>query len=310
MSFTDRDYARTGGRGPARLTDASGFGRMRMRSFTTWLIIINVAVFLLDIVLKNAGLGHVVGEYLVRQRDGSDKLIQIVIGPLELWGQFSATTAIHHFQLWRFITFQFLHANIEHILFNMFGLFIFGGLVERYFGSVRYLAFYLLCGIAGPVAYMMLMAGHLLVDSPATPLVGASAGIFGVLIAAAVIAPDATVLIYGIVPAKLRHVAIFLIFLAGYTIWFFPQKNGGGEAAHLGGAAVGYLLIRRPWLLDFTRWFPPASRRSRRGPRIGPASNEADQREVDRILSKIATQGLDSLSEDEKRTLTRASKGE
>lgn len=305
MSFTDRDYARAGGRGPARLTDAAGFGRMRMWSFTTWLIVINVAVFLLDIVLKNAGLGYVLREYMARQRDGSDKLVQIVIGPLEHWGHFSYTTAIGHFQLWRFITFQFLHANIEHILFNMFGLFIFGGLIERYFGSVRYLTFYLLCGIAGPVAYMMLMAGHLLFDSPATPLVGASAGIFGVLIAAAVIAPDATVLIYGIVPAKLRHVAIFLIFLAGYTIWFFPQKNGGGEAAHLGGAAVGYLLIRRPWLLDFTQWF---ARRTHKGPRIKPSSNDADQREVDRILSKVATQGLDSLSEDEKRTLARASK--
>jgi membrane associated rhomboid family serine protease len=81
------------------------------------------------------------------------------------------------------------------------------------------------------------------------PLVGASAGIFGVLVAAAVIAPDATVLIYGSIPAKLKTVAYVLLGVAVFTI-FSNGFNAGGEAAHLGGAVVGFFLIRRPELLN------------------------------------------------------------
>ena len=131
----------------------------------------------------------------------------------------------------------------------MFALFFFGPLIESYLGSRRYLAFYLLCGMAGPVAYIGLWATHVLIGSAWVPLVGASAGIFGVLIAGATVAPNSEVLIWGVLPMKLRTFAWVLLGIAVYTI-FSAGHNAGGQAAHLGGAAAGYVLIRYRHLLD------------------------------------------------------------
>lgn len=215
------------------------------KTVTGWLLAINIAVFILDRALMGMGIG-----YLVRV-PGAPGLVQM--GVFEYWGHFSAAKAILGFEVWRFIGFQFLHANLTHILFNMFMLYMFGRTIEGYLGPRRFVVFYLLCGIAGPVAYCVLWATGWFVSTPYTPLVGASAGVFGVLIATATLAPKAQVLVFGLFPAQLRDVAFVMIGVAVYTILFFGDTghhNAGGEAAHLGGALAGYLLIRRPKLLD------------------------------------------------------------
>jgi membrane associated rhomboid family serine protease len=229
MGIYDRDYYRNP---PPR----SNFGgNVNPWSVNTWLIVINVAVFVLNSpIVQTVFDGD--GEPLGR------------VQPIYHLGYFSVVTAVLHAQVWRFVTFQFLHANVNHILFNMIALFFFGPMIESYLGSRKYLAFYLLCGVAGPVAYMVLWALQLLHDGPATPLVGASAGIFGVLIAAATVAPDSIVLIWGILPLRLRTFAWILMAIAVYTV-FTSGNNAGGQAAHLGGAAAGYALIRNPRLL-------------------------------------------------------------
>ena len=98
--------------------------------------------------------------------------------------------------MWRLIGFQFLHADMLHLMFNMIALYFFGPLIEGVLGGKRYLAFYLLCGIAGGLMYLLLnLAGYVWVDSlgfvevpgllfnaAGTPLIGASAGVFGVLV--------------------------------------------------------------------------------------------------------------------------------
>ncbi len=244
MGLADRDYARDDRR-PATI------GSFQPLTVTTWLIVINVAVHVLDIFLPH---------YLVTLRDGTQQFAF-----LELWGHFSIYTAIQHLQIWRFVTFQFLHANFNHILFNMFTLYFMGPLIEAYLGRRRFLAFYLLCGVGGPIAYVLLWSiGVWGVRVPSTiSLVGASAGIFGVLVAAATVAPDATVLVMGAIPAKLKTVAWVLIGLAVYTV-FSRGNNAGGEAAHLGGAVIGFFLIRRPGLLNVFEYGYRSSR-PRRG---------------------------------------------
>jgi membrane associated rhomboid family serine protease len=221
---------------------------MRMWSITTWLIVINIAVYVVNsLVTVQATVvdpfGNVVGA--------------MAIHPIERLGEFSVATAIFHLQLWRLVTFQFLHVGVEHILFNMIALYFFGPMIESYLGASRYLAFYLLCGVAGPIMYVALWASGLLIHSPAAALVGASAGIFGVLIAGAMVAPDSTVLIYGVLPMRLRTMAWVLLAIAAYAVFSGgPGANAGGQAAHLGGAAAGYLLIRNQrWLnvFDFRR---------------------------------------------------------
>jgi membrane associated rhomboid family serine protease len=240
MGIYDRDYVRRPG--------GSGVGQLRMLSATAWLIIINVAVFVIDNLLARAGVVY-------QQRIDGQMVVFNNMGPLTAFGHFSLLLGVEKFEVWRFITFQFLHAGLMHIAFNMIALYFFGPLVESYLGLRRYIAFYLLCGIGGPIAYIILWASGFLIASPVVPLIGASAGIFGVLIAAAQIAPTATVLIYGILPMQLRTLAWVLLGVAVYTVLFYGGSrtgNAGGEAAHLGGAAVGFILIRNTqWLNIF-----------------------------------------------------------
>jgi membrane associated rhomboid family serine protease len=248
--------------------------------------------------------------------------------PLKTWLHFSTSTALFGDsgqdtvvpQLWRFIGFQFLHANLTHLIFNMMGLWFFGPVVERYLGGKRYAAFYLLCGICGAAMYLLLnflgskvtLPGQsvpfLLPNAPTTPLVGASAGVFGVIMAAAFLAPMAEVLVFMIIPMPLRNLAYTLVAVALLTL-FVGGENAGGEAAHLGGAIAGFWLIRRPHtlhaLFDWMGSFDPTSRsrRVRSARRRG-----LDTGEIDRILDKIQREGLHSLSEAERQALREASR--
>jgi membrane associated rhomboid family serine protease len=243
MGIYDRDYYRE----PPRRQSLS----FSMLSVTTWLIIINIAVFIIDSILQQHRISEVLRQYPPPFRYNSNlrrELLLRISGPLEEWGHFSMTAAVNQLQIWRFVTFQFLHANLGHIFSNMLSLFIFGPIVEHYFGSRRYLIFYLLCGIAGAGSYLLLLSVHILIGAN-TPLVGASAGIFGVLVAGAVLAPNATIfLLFPPIPLKLKYLALILVGWATYVA-LQNGPNAGGQAAHLGGAALGFLLIRYPQIL-------------------------------------------------------------
>lgn len=254
MGIADRDYTRADYE-PRQAQNA--VGALHTWSVTTWLLVINGVMFVLNNVVAPTQ------QYVNRQTG------QYFIAP-GIWERLLAFTiadGIKHLQIWRFITFQFLHADLMHILFNMFTLYMFGTLIEQYLGRRRFLAFYLLSGIGGAVMYVILTyLGFFGASAQVgnTPLVGASAGIFGLLVAAAVIAPNETVLIYGSIPMKLKTLAYVLLGFAVFTI-FGRGNNGGGEAAHLGGAVVGFFLIRRPEVLNlFEVGFAQRPRISRR----------------------------------------------
>lgn len=238
------------------------------------------------------------------------------------------------FEFWRFLGFQFVHSGVMHLAFNMIGLWFFGPIVERTLGGKRFLAFYLLCGICGALMYLLLNAAgtllitalgpqaaqwapFLLFNDSATPLVGASAGVFGVLMAGAFLVPHATVLLWGILPMRLDTMAYALVGVALLTV-FFRWNNAGGEAAHLGGAIAGFYFIRHPHHLhgffNLLGRVDPTSRsrkaRARGEPiRVGGGSDapRPDAAEVDRILRKVSEQGLNSLTARERETLSRAS---
>ncbi len=295
MGIYDRGYARADG-GMER--GGSFIDPPRMWSFNTWLIATNAAVFLVMALSPSAA-----------------KL-------LYQWGHFSTLQGFQRLEVWRLVTFQFLHAGWLHVFFNMFGLWLFGAMVERRLGFKRYAAFYLMCGICGALLYLTLnLAGRglgvalpgLLFSNTATPLVGASAGVFGVLMAAAYYEPNALMQIMFLPMAiKLRTLVYFYVGFALLNL-LFGGRNAGGDAAHLGGAAAGYFFVRRPHLLhDFFDVFGPKKDGGAKTPRgSGGGRSRArgagpDPAEVDRILAKVATQGLQSLSASEKKTLQRA----
>lgn len=230
---------------------------------------------------------------------------------LESLGHFSTGKAFLEFQVWRFITFQFLHADLTHLLFNMLGLWFVGGLVEDYLGRRRYLAYYLACGLFGAAAYLLLnfvgyllttfvspgVAGRvpgLLFDDIYTPLVGASAGVFGVLMAAAYIAPSATVYVLMAIPMKMRTAVYVFLGLATANL-VLGGRNAGGDAAHVGGALAGAFLIRRTHLL---RDFFDILSDSRKSREPLPESSR-----IDAILRKVHEHGLDSLTRTEREIL-------
>lgn len=248
---------------------------------------------------------------------------------------FSTSTALVHrapdgtlggFEFWRFIGFQFLHGGAMHLAFNMIGLWFFGPIVERTLGGKRYLAFYLLCGIAGALFYLLLNAAgsqvnalfgpqaarwlpFLLFNDPDTQLVGASAGVFGVLMAGAYLVPHARVYVWGILPMRLDTMAYALVGVALLTV-VLQGSNAGGEAAHIGGAIAGWYFIRRTHHLhgffDFLGRADPTSR-SRRARVTAARSPLAERAEIDRILEKVSRQGVQSLTSQEQATLRRAS---
>lgn len=286
MGIYDREYIRVGPR------STSGMGGLRFISFNTWLILINAAVFLVQAGLpKNWPLGPQ------------------LVDAITYYGHFSTYFGFQRLEVWRLVTFQFLHGGLMHLFFNMFGLWVFGGMVEQYLGFRRYAAFYLVCGIFGGISYLILNllgAGlglklpGVLINDLHTPLVGASAGVFGVIMACAYIAPNAVVqLVFPPVPLRLKWFAYGYVAIALFNL-IAQGQNAGGDAAHIGGAIAGFFFIRNAHLLrDFFDIFGD----SRQGRRV--ARSRPDAGEVDRILSKLHTDGFRSLTDAEKATLRR-----
>jgi membrane associated rhomboid family serine protease len=245
MGIYDRDYQR-------EPLPGGGFASMRMWSVTTWLIVINVAIFLLD-QMQTPRFDNPLRLRLALLRAAEHPGYNPTMSPLAQWGHFSMFWAIGHLQVWRFLTFQFLHGSTGHLFGNMLSLYFFGPIVESHFGPRRYLAFYLTCGMAGAGSYLILWVFGILGASPMVPLVGASAGIFGILMAAAWLAPDVEVmLMFPPVSVKLKAMAWIMMGVAAYTVFAFghsSRHNAGGEAAHLGGGllALVFMCTRYSW---------------------------------------------------------------
>ena len=280
MAWQDRTYNREGFGGGM---GGGGFGsRLGSRSVVTWLLGINCAVFLLDLVLGGA------------MRGGG-------LSPTR-WGAFSVIQAVDQFQVWRFFTYQFLHSGLLHIFFNMLALYFFGPMLESWWGSRRFIAFYLLCGMCGALLFWPLVeVGGIIPATRGSILVGASGSIFGVLLGAARIAPNQTVmLLIPPIPMKLRTMAYVLV---GMNVLMVLAGSGdsGGAAAHLGGAALGLLLVQKPNLLNWADRLNLPQRAQRK-----PKPKPDPQVEVDRILDKVRDRGLHSLTSREKKTLRRA----
>jgi len=280
MSWQDRPYNRY----EEEARSSSGFSSM---SVVKWLIVINAVVFLWD------------GVFIGSARGGA-----IAIAP---HAYFSVEKAIHYLQLWRWVTYQFVHVNLMHVFFNMLVLFFFGPMMERWWGSQRFLAFYLLCGISG--AFVTTLFGAipgLIFFTPHTELYGASGSIFGILVACAMLYPHQRVmLIFPPIPMSMRTLAMGLLAMSVLSV-MAGSENAGGEAAHLGGALLGFYLVKHPSLLNLAERI---TRPARRGKGRWRSKQQPPQREgvaVDRILTKVKNRGLHSLTRGEKKTLQRA----
>jgi len=174
---------------------------------------------------------------------------------------------------------------------------MFGSELEYHFGSREFLKYYCITGIGAGII-TVLTSPHSLV-----PTIGASGAIFGLLLAYALYFPDRLIYVWFLIPIKAKHLVIILGAI-DFMAAFSHTSTGIAHFAHLGGLLVGYLYLRtrrgwRQWLRGkWTQWWV-----SRRKEKMADLQDE-----VDRILEKIGQQGMEALTEREKRILDQASK--
>lgn len=199
---------------------------------------------------------------------------------------------------WSVLTYMFLHGGLMHLAFNMLALYFFGPRVEERIGSRAFTLLYFLSGLTGALVSF--------VFAPGSPIIGASAGVFGVMMAFAYFWPHAPIYIWGVIPVPARLLVIITTVLA---IWsgFGGVRSGVAHFAHLGGYVGAYLYLR--WLDRSRTAFkrqatsPPAQAAQRLASwqRVDRSRvHEVNRDEVDRILDKISADGLESLTPQER----------
>ena len=190
-----------------------------MPPLTTILIAANAAVFLLQQILPS------------------------LVPALALWPVGAG------FQPWQLLTYAFLHGSLLHIGFNMFALYMFGSPVERVFGPRRYLAYYLVCVLSAAIAQLITSA----LTGTVYPTVGASGGVFGLLLAYAIYFPNNRVmLLFPPIPMPAR---VFVVVYAAVELFLgvTGTEEGVAHFAHLGGLVGGFIMLRY-WRGTPVRW--------------------------------------------------------
>ncbi|MCJ7691960.1 MAG: rhomboid family intramembrane serine protease [Sedimentisphaerales bacterium] len=276
MGLYDRDYTQESFHSQFRNAPQMRIGFPKPSLVVRYLLIINLAIFGISLIAKPLGA--------------------VIYGLFEL----NATSVPHALQLWRLITYQFLHASLTHILFNMLGLYFLGPTLERHWSSKRFLKFYLGCGAAGGIFYLLLVAVGFL---PAGVMVGASGAILGMLAACAILFPHFVVfLLFFPIPIRVAAVAFTIFYLFAVI---GRGVNAGGDAAHLAGMAAGAVYVFWPkWRgklkskADSNRWQQQMR------------NQQNLQVELDRILEKLHEKGISSLTRKEKKILKEATKAE
>ena len=275
MGWQDRDYANV--TGPAGIGFNRSVGRGgRIRSVATMLIWINVAIFVLGSISQEL------------------RLLFFAHGAM-------VPEAVLHGHVWRLVTSDYLHWDTGHIFMNMLGLYFLGRPLEQVWGPRKFFAIYSIAGIVGSLCYMILSLGWL----PSGFAAGASGCVLGLLGAAAVLFPHAKVYVYFLFPVKIRVLAMILCAVYVLNIWN-SGHNAGGDACHIGGLVFGVW-----WAMKGDRWWssrrrPVVATRARGGFSELVEQRRSDAETIDRILSKVHTSGIASLTDREKRSLADA----
>lgn len=282
-------------------------------SAVQWLIAINIAIYFLQLTVLQV----------------SD--VQRALG-------FQSSNLGH--QWWTFGTYMFVHGGLWHLALNMYTLWLFGPRVEKSWSPRELIRFYVFCGFGGWFAHLVFVPGDSL-------LLGASAAVFGVMLAYATLGPDHKVFVFGAIPTTMRWLVLFVgaLNLAGGIA---ASETSGGLAylAHLGGLGAGWLYLRATSTVNLGRLREGVSpvpdetdEPPRAVPKVLPRSRSReretiddvlarnttaslrrptarrkarpvteDESALDQLLDKISARGLDSLTDEEKILLDEASK--
>jgi membrane associated rhomboid family serine protease len=207
-------------RQPSRYGATMTFGPGPLSQAIKLLIGINVAAFLLDVIAGSAGYG-----------------IRWVFGlsPVAVWPGL---------QVWQLLTYMFLHGGPFHLLFNMLALWMFGTELERMWGTRYFLRYYLMTGIGAGVLTVLfsLLPFDFSLALRSSYVIGASGAVYGVLLAYALYFPDRPIYMYLVFPIPAKYFVLIIGALAFYSS--LSDNSGVANATHLGGIAIGYLLLK------------------------------------------------------------------
>ncbi|MDA3952927.1 MAG: rhomboid family intramembrane serine protease [Bacteroidales bacterium] len=228
------------------------------------------------------------------------------------------------FKPWTIFTYMFLHQDFLHILFNMLWLYWFGQIFLKHFDNKKLLSVYIVGGLAGAALFILSFNIFPLFNQavPVSVALGASASVMAIVIAISVYIPNHKIHLMFFGPVALKYIALFSIVLDVLSI---ASENAGGHIAHLGGALFGYLYISqfrkgKNITKGFDRFmdktfslFKPKDKFkvTYKRPVNDIEYNKtkaSDQKNIDKILDKIADSGYDSLSKSEKEILFKNSK--
>lgn len=158
-----------------------------------------------------------------------------------LWPPAAGPRNVPGFELWQLVTYSFLHGSLLHLGFNMLALYTFGRDVERLFGSRWYLQYYFVSVVTAALSHLVVTGWT---GAPPYPTVGASGGVYGLLLAFGVYFPRRTViLLFPPIPLPAR---VFVLLFGALELYFGVTGTASGVAhfAHLGGMLGGWLMIR------------------------------------------------------------------
>jgi len=186
-----------------------------------WLLITNVAIFLLDFFIGRFG-DH---------------------APIIVWFGLTPAAVVKELAIWQLVTYMFLHGGVMHILWNMLALWMFGADLEGAWGMRRFLQFYFFCGIGAGIC-VVLFNYILPWGNPVVPTIGSSGAIFGILMAYAMLYPTRTILFAFLIPIQVKYFVMIIGAIAFLSS--FGVNNGVSNFAHLGGLLFGYLFLKTP----------------------------------------------------------------
>ncbi len=293
MGIYDRDYYR----------DDEGRSSSE-RSMVITLIFINAAVYILQLVAQDERHNSAIEKYFALDPQWFR----------EPW------------KAYQLLTFGFLHSTTKfaHILFNMFGLWMFGTKLEYFYGRREFLRLYLtLIIFSGAIGTVLRLLFSPHVDAAT---IGASGGVSGLIVLYALNFPKDTILFFGILPIPAWGLGCFYIIMdlmGALNKQPIPGKANVAYEVHLGGALIGFIYYRTRWTLFSLlsgRWSWSALRNKFRSQPKFRVHDEPDepvkdrtetadlQKQVDEILAKISRSGESSLTPEERKTLEEASR--
>ena len=278
----------------------------RMTRAVQWLLALNIGVYFMQLTL---------------------------FGPESVFSALALNPARFPAAWWTIVTYMFVHAWLAHLAFNMFTLWMFGPRLEQIWGTRTFVQFYLWCGVGGAILHLLLAQN--------SAVVGASGAISGVLVAYALRWPDDEIYLFGVIPMKSRWLIAAMIVMN--IVFALSPGSGIDWTAHVGGMGFGWLFLKlyslgglnrvRGWVSsvpDESEDMPRAVPRTRSSMRdrsrgvdeVVARSNAVVLREskplahlpkqetakehaarVNRVLDKISQQGIESLTNDERRLL-------